>query len=170
MPRCDFFRDLKEASNEGNHCMVDVRAEHSNLVFTTSSDVTKAVTDALEAVQTRSSGIRIFDMLIRISKLLDRAFSPNACGEVDMSNICGNFDESCQQSPRTPNPTQPRVSKLGLDTPTKAPDENILARMTADICTVKTAGFKVLDLSLVDFQTDPLLEFLLSTPHPDAMM
>ncbi|KGM91740.1 uncharacterized protein PADG_12198 [Paracoccidioides brasiliensis Pb18] len=177
MPRCDFFRDLKEASNEGNHCMVDVRAgeddgvisctyspnpslgkpveiqllidelsyyptEHSSFVFTTSSDVPKAVTDALEAVQTRLSGIRIFDMLIRISKILDRAFSPNAGGEVDMSDIGGNFDGNCQWSPRTPNPTQPRVWKLGLDTQTKVPDENILARMAADLCTAKTAGFK----------------------------
>ncbi|KAK2771276.1 hypothetical protein FQN52_005583 [Onygenales sp. PD_12] len=121
----------------------DYPKEHEYFLYTTSDDVPKTVTDALEKAQSYLNGLTVSDMLFQIARVLENAASAYPSSDTDMPDADGSDDEY-EWSPQTPKPMEPHVAPSAVKaSPTNDIDPAILAKMADDLRVAKMAGFKV---------------------------
>ncbi|PGH13834.1 hypothetical protein AJ79_03402 [Helicocarpus griseus UAMH5409] len=117
--------------------------EHDYFVYTTSDDVPAAATEALEEVQTYLHGLRLSETVTLLTNALDKSFSPHSDEDMDMPDVADASDEEYGWSPRSPKGSEPLDDKQTTGPPSQGVEENVLAKMAADLRAAKLAGFRV---------------------------
>ncbi|EER38209.1 ubiquitin-conjugating enzyme E2 [Histoplasma capsulatum H143] len=117
--------------------------EHDYFVYTTTEDVSQAVTDALEEAQSYLRGLCISDMLLQITSTLEKALSADSGSDVDMPDVAEDSDDEYGWSPHSPKITVEQAEKPDTGKSSRNLDNVVLAKMAADLRAAKMAGFRV---------------------------